>query len=99
MRLIDAEALMNGLEKKKASPANIKYTTGFNDALMRFRSMVHSAPTIDAEPVRRGTWKLLPNGEGVCDQCHVLQKDVWDDDGWQRFCGCCGAKMDGGAEK
>ena len=54
------------------------------------------APAADVAPVVHGTWKLLDNGDGVCDQCHKLQKHIWDVDNFQRFCGCCGAKMDGG---
>ena len=50
-------------------------------------------PTIDAGPVKRGTWKLNKDGSGTCDQCHFTQKAVWDFDGWQNFCGVCGADM------
>ena len=56
MRLIDADALMEQLIKKKAGVANGRYTEGFNDALMRFRSMVSTAAkyrTIDAAEVVR----------------------------------------------
>lgn len=51
-RLIDADALMAQLNRKKAGPHDRKYTEGFNDALMRFRSMVHSAHTIPTDEVR-----------------------------------------------
>lgn len=56
MRLIDADSLMEKLTKKKAGPATIRYTEGFNDALMRFRSMLHSEATVDAAPVVHGRW-------------------------------------------
>ena len=46
MRPVDADALMAKLNRKKAGPANQRYTEGFNDCLMRIRSMVHSAPTL-----------------------------------------------------
>lgn len=65
MRLINADALMEQLEKKRSGPGNQRYTEGFNDALMRFRSMIHSAPTIDAEPVRHGTWRLTAHKESA----------------------------------
>lgn len=52
-RLIDANALMQRLVRKKCEPAKVRYTDGFNDALMRFRSMLHDAPTVDAVPVVR----------------------------------------------
>ena len=46
MRPVDADALMAKLNRKKAGPANQRYTEGFNDCLMRVRLMVHSAPTL-----------------------------------------------------
>ena len=52
-RLIDANALMERLERKKCEPAKVRYTEGYNDALMRFRSMVHGSPTVDAVQVVR----------------------------------------------
>ena len=45
-RANDADYLMERLNKKKAGPANKRYTEGFNDCLMRVRSMVHSMPTL-----------------------------------------------------
>lgn len=45
-RAIDADYLMERLNRKKAGPANKRYTEGFNDCLMRVRSMVHSMPTL-----------------------------------------------------
>lgn len=52
MRLIDADALMDQLTKKKPEAANKRYTEGFNDAILRMRSMVHSAPTVE-----HGEWE------------------------------------------
>ena len=45
-RAIDADYLMERLNRKKAGPANKRYTEWFNDCLMRVRSMVHSMPTL-----------------------------------------------------
>lgn len=57
LRLIDADELMERLLKKKPGVANNRYTDGYNDAIMRFRSMIHGSPTVDAVPVVR------------CDEC------------------------------
>lgn len=46
MRPIDADAFMKQLEKKKCREINRKFLDGFNDCMMRVRSMVHSAPTL-----------------------------------------------------
>ena len=47
------------------------------------------------EEVKHATWYLNENGSGMCSNCRVTQKDVWDFDKWQNYCGHCGAKMDG----
>lgn len=60
-----------------------------------FLDLVDAQPTVDAEPVRHGTWELHADGSGTCMECRSRQKNVWDYDNWQRYCGCRGAKMDG----
>lgn len=88
MRKIDADELMARLEKKHSQWNNQKFIAGFNDAIMRVRSMVHSAPTIE-EPTAKQlriydnpyTGKLMT----TCSRCagKVSSKDV--------FCKHCGA--------
>lgn len=51
-------------------------------------------PCADVGVVKHGRWKLGKGGKGTCDQCHFTQLNVWDYDNWQRYCGCCGAKME-----
>ena len=53
---IERKALMEQLEKKKCGIADKRYTEGFNDAILRFRSMVHSASSADVEKVVHGRW-------------------------------------------
>lgn len=50
----------------------------------------------DFIPVVHGKWINCTGGNATCNQCMVLQKSVYDDYYEQRFCGHCGAKMDGG---
>ena len=38
-------------------------------------------------------WIFHDNGDATCNQCGRRQKAIWDDDGWQNFCGNCGADM------
>lgn len=99
MRRIDADALMGRLEKKRSETGNQRYTEGFNDALMRFRSMIHSAPTIDAEPVRHGTWVYDSFTEYRCSNCNSPAPQY----GYKKtyfaktnYCPNCGKPMDGG---
>ena len=88
MRKIDADELMARLEKKKSSWNNQKFTQGFNDAIMRVRSMVHAAKTIEDPKAKRlkiydnpYTGKLMT----TCSRCDgkVGPKDA--------FCKHCGA--------
>ncbi len=50
---IEREAFQAALQKKKAGVANKRYTEGWNDCLMRIKSMVSSFPTADVAPVVR----------------------------------------------
>lgn len=56
--------------------------------------LLNDAPAADVVEVRHGRWRLNRNGSGTCSECGMTQNDVWDFDNWQRYCGCCGAKMD-----
>lgn len=61
-----------------------------------FLDKIDMQPTIDPESLRPvGKWKLHKDGSGTCSQCKFTQKNVWDDDRWQNYCGVCGARMEG----
>lgn len=100
-RYIDANALQVRLERKKASIANQRYTEGWNDCMMRVKSMVSKAPLADVAPVVHGQW----DGD-TCTACKLPWKYnmVQDADDWGYFdpmpdyCPNCGAKMDGETE-
>lgn len=101
MRLIDADALMESFGCKDATKYGNKTTEQRNNSystmmMYEIANLIDDAPTIDAEPVRHGTWILHADGSGTCMECGSRQKHVWDYDNWQRYCGCCGAKMDRG---
>ena len=85
MRLIDADAMrQDWLENGENE--YVYDTNAFLDS-------IEEQPTIDAVPARYGKWKLNRDGSGTCNQCHFTQMAVWDMDGWQNFCGVCGADM------
>ena len=95
-RLIDADALQAQLERKKTSIANPRYTEGWNDCMMRVKSMVSTAPTIDTMPVVRGRWVHLCGDE----QCRSVCGFVISTEGsWEKptkkYCENCGAKIEG----
>lgn len=54
------------------------------------------APAADVAPVVHGEWINCNGGNATCSHCKTRQKNVYDDENEQRFCGHCGAKMDGG---
>lgn len=78
-RLIDADALLEGRE----------------DHEMISTHLIWNAPTIEAEPVRRGKWEYVDYGgfgNWHCTACREICICNGDFD----YCPNCGAKMDGG---
>ena len=75
MRLIDADALLERLIKKTAGPANKRFTEGFNDALMRFRSMVSDAPTIEAYTIEDLRDAYRDGQDNECCGCDILPQE------------------------
>ena len=47
MRLGDLDQLQEKVQRKKYQLGGAREREGFNDAIMRVKSMIHSAPTID----------------------------------------------------
>ena len=58
-----------------------------------FRSLIKAEPAADVEEVKRSEWILRKDGSGTCKRCGFTQKNIWDFDNWQNFCGHCGANM------
>ncbi len=79
-RYIDADALLNKL------PDDLPYKGSVKRVIMQ-------APTADVEEVKRSEWILRKDGSGTCKRCGFTQRNVWDMDNWQNFCGHCGADM------
>lgn len=69
-RCIDANALQVQLERKKAGIANQRYTEGWNDCMMRVKSMVSTAPTIDVASVVRGRCPVCSGREILIQDCY-----------------------------
>lgn len=53
MRLGDLDQLQEKVQRKKYQLGGAREREGFNDAIMRVKSMIHSAPTIDPGPCSR----------------------------------------------
>ena len=63
------------------------------------KSIISSIPAADVEPVRRGNWIPISDGDGAeCSECG----EYFDTGGFAafikvyRYCPTCGARMDGG---
>ena len=105
---LSKETLQEKLNRKKAGPANKRYTEGWNDAILMVKSMIHSEKAADVVQVRHGRW-IGCNGEIVdwdennpgCPRhscfCSICKSWLTASDEFPviaYFCPNCGAKMD-----
>ena len=93
MRLIDADELMKTYARFVAPSNNSDFENEptWNDAV----SLLESAPTVDAVPVKHGHWIFNPKDAiemmftlPICSECGVKSCDGGN------YCHNCGAKMD-----
>jgi hypothetical protein len=97
MRPIDADKLS---EQYETSMCELLKSTNCENisiealSLLCGAKLIADAPTVCAVPVKHGRWLNMRNGNADCSVCgrHVI--GVYDDDNADRFCRCCGAKMD-----
>lgn len=102
MRLVDADALNKEFRDfvRASNNSDFEPTPTWNDAV----SLVGSAPTVDAVPVRHGHWDFIPSpsfdGEreyhAHCSECGYHEHAYtirFVADNWL-YCPHCGAKMD-----
>lgn len=110
MRLIDADFVCERIEKEikdivipepYADWKNSEYDIGYNNALTMAESIAKKAPTIEAEPVRHGEWKIKTDDYDceyiMCSCCkeefYPADEDTVDTK--PNYCPNCGAKMEG----
>ena len=98
---IGREALQAALARKRCGVANQRYTEGWNDCLLRVKSMVSKFPAADVAPVVHGRWEVstdewFETDVYTCSKCresYVLVEGTPKENLW-RYCPNCGAKMD-----
>ena len=92
---LSKETLQEKLNRKKAVPANKRYTEGWNDAVLMVKSMIHSEKAADVAPVRHGRWITKQEKDTFagylysyeCSECGRVEQCK------EPYCNC-GAKMD-----
>lgn len=88
---VSKETMQAKLNRKRASPANKRYTEGWNDAILMVKSMIHSEKATDVTTVRHGRWLpqvVLGQKAWDCSECKTLGSPHW------KWCPVCGCKMD-----
>ena len=91
MRYIDADKM----REEWLENGENEYVYDTNSVL----DSIDAQPTADVVEVKHGEWvSHHPDGSAICSVCGRKQKDVWDFDNWQNFCGHCGADMRGGSQ-
>ena len=106
MRLIDADKLIEKIEKDKFTYTITYYQSGYNDGLFHVGVVVDNFPIINAVPVERdipkaptdqqleedayGAWGSL---YGHCPNC---KGTVYDE---QNYCEKCGQRLDWGERR
>lgn len=97
MRLIDADALKDGLRNLKVKGANPKYVQGMQDAIDGyFPQIIDDEPTIEAKPIKHGRWYHDREGYARCSICNEHEPN--EAAFFYTYCPNCGNIMDGGAE-
>ena len=95
-RLIDADALVDQLEREAADEWNRNTPTNWANAFCVFVDRLDEAPAIDAAPVRRGEWDedRYPFCN-CCKECGAIvdRTCIKSNSGKLNFCPNCGADM------
>lgn len=84
MRLINANAFLDFLRIEE------KIMEGEEITFDYVRSLIVSAPTIEAKPVVHAHWNQIANGFMVCSHC----EEPVEENRKYSFCPLCGAQMD-----
>lgn len=92
-KYLDSGAFQAALVRKQCGPANQRYTEGWNDCLLRVKSMVSKAPAADVAPVVHAQWIEDGSGIIICPEC---KRGYNLNAKYTHYCPNCGAKMDGG---
>lgn len=99
--LIDRSEMLDAIDKRERIARKLLPDLEDDElrpTLKSLREFIANRPAVDAEPVRSGTWEIVPVGVNGhitayhgCSACGCVFKSP------SHYCPNCGAKMDGGA--
>ena len=98
-RLIDANGLINLLERELDMNGITDWGKGYMDAIHDAMEHVKFMPTIETDTVKHGNWFLLDecaNAGVYCSVCHkkVYKTDYANQKIKSKYCPNCGSIMD-----
>lgn len=104
--LIDRQTLLLAIGKTVNNGKTDEMRKGVFAGLEYCRQLIEMQKVVDAEPVRHGRWIPLENGGYRCSSCghktEFAPSEMIDPRDYlaylDKYCGKCGARMDGGAE-
>lgn len=104
-RLIDADELVKWLQSPTGFRTNCEDCTSIDCLDCIIEEAIANAPTIDAEPVRHGTWETSFEYDWDGNklyihfhrECGFEYRNYIEDE--QPYCPHCGVKMDGGGKR
>ena len=72
---------------------------GIADDIIKLYDVIGNMPAADVVPVVHGEWAHLGGDEFCCTNCGfiITTEGAWERP-TQKYCGDCGAKMDGGED-
>ena len=85
-RYIDADKFINWIDIEHLRPAD-EVCLSENNVV----EMINLQPTADVAEVKHGEWDYIATHD--CFSCNICK---FDSDVVMKYCGGCGAKMDGG---
>ena len=103
-RLIDADALHKKFFKEFDHNCRLVNKQNVARAWQGAMQLLYDAPTIEAEPVKHGKWKAVPNRiliggrvatQGTAWECSACNNSSKQYLPTMKFCPNCGARMDG----
>lgn len=98
--LINRQATLAEIDANIAGSIQIPEDVYIDKGLKMARKIIEKMPSVEARPVQHAYWEPSDVGEYHCTNCGAeCDIDKFHKALLNLFCGKCGARMDGGADK